>query len=421
MYHNQSSHSQDLCLSFFITEESDYNRKNQILDKMKEYNDRMQLLNTTLQQSQPSSPQSSFSFPDTPQTASPAPTPTSQPTPQPTVQAPYSSFSPMTQNNQPQASPYENQHNSVVAPYSSSSSNIRAPYDSYSNTTSPPSYESAVTQPPPYSAPPPTEAWGDSFSNSPSSHGNFGSFSPPSEAPVYSQPPDMSRFGVSPNSSPSGSFTNPPQPQISPPSSFQGQMGSPQGSFNQNTSPYGSGGPSFNSPSAYGSGGSTFVPPQRPPPSPSGSFTNPPQPQTSPPSSFQGQMGSPQGSFNQNAPTYGSGPSFNSSAPQPSYGNTNLQVPKSSPAPQPSSGPKYHPFILHINKEHPRSVPNIQIALLIAEEAKKEDRSRQYQNALDLYTESLERFLVVYKSKYSILYFNHHEKVYLYLWIIRRK
>ena len=355
MYHNQSSHSQDLCLSFFITEESDYNRKNQILDKMKEYNDRMQLLNTTLQQSQPSSPQSSFSFPDTPQTASPAPTPTSQPTPQPTVQAPYSSFSPMTQNNQPQASPYENQHNSVVAPYSSSSSNIRAPYDSYSNTTSPPSYESAVTQPPPYSAPPPTEAWGDSFSNSPSSHGNFGSFSPPSEAPVYSQPPDMSRFGVSPNSSPSGSFTNPPQPQISPPSSFQGQMGSPQGSFNQN------------------------------------------------------------------APTYGSGPSFNSSAPQPSYGNTNLQVPKSSPAPQPSSGPKYHPFILHINKEHPRSVPNIQIALLIAEEAKKEDRSRQYQNALDLYTESLERFLVVYKSKYSILYFNHHEKVYLYLWIIRRK
>jgi hypothetical protein len=42
--------------------------------------------------------------------------------------------------------------------------------------------------------------------------------------------------------------------------------------------------------------------------------------------------------------------------------------------------------------------PNLQIALLVSEEAKKADRARQYQDAIDLYNEALERFLLVYNG-----------------------
>ena len=68
---------------------------------------------------------------------------------------------------------------------------------------------------------------------------------------------------------------------------------------------------------------------------------------------------------------------------------------------------KFHPFIVRLVQEHPRSVPNIQVALLVAEEAKKADRGTQYQDALDLYTEALERFILVFNRWFLVSWFSY--------------
>jgi tetratricopeptide (TPR) repeat protein len=72
--------------------------------------------------------------------------------------------------------------------------------------------------------------------------------------------------------------------------------------------------------------------------------------------------------------------------PTPSTGHS--QATASPPA------PSLHPMIALYALKHPSSRPNLQAALDLAELAQAEDKKKNYQAALDLYTDVLERFMV---------------------------
>jgi MIT (microtubule interacting and transport) domain/Arrestin (or S-antigen), C-terminal domain len=61
--------------------------------------------------------------------------------------------------------------------------------------------------------------------------------------------------------------------------------------------------------------------------------------------------------------------------------------------------PIQHPMIVRYSVSHPKERPNLQVALDMAELAQKEDKNRNYQAALDLYTDVLERFMVCYNAE----------------------
>ena len=93
---------------------------------------------------------------------------------------------------------------------------------------------------------------------------------------------------------------------------------------------------------------------------------------------------------------------------QPTMSQPSFSSPAPAPTPAATESNQYLPYILELHAEHPRSVPNIQVALMVAEKAKSADRSKQYQEALDLYTEALERFILVFNSMSYAFEMEHH-------------
>ena len=88
-------------------------------------------------------------------------------------------------------------------------------------------------------------------------------------------------------------------------------------------------------------------------------------------------------------------PSINLTKPPISNSNVDFSVKNDFQA-----YPEYvlHPLLLSLHQSHPISIPDLNVALNIAEEAKNEDRLKHYQHALDLYTECIERFFLLYNT-----------------------
>lgn len=369
--------------------EGDLQRKQQILEKMQEYHERMQLLHATVTSHSTTSVQQP-EFPSVhQQQSSPV---LAQQMPSPNVSSPVSQPQPPRDefSNQPNYSP-------TIVPTQSDQGRVRAstakaPYDQpneqfgsspyanpYAGTVSLGGSNPGVSS---LSAPQPQSLGSPSNFYQPT-------VVPSDQSPVQQPPSSTLHTQSDPRMSQMGSFQSPTSFQT-PVENFGGMQ-----SFQMNPQQMNAYNPNQMNPQYNPQGSFSMNPsvapmaqPTNPPSQQYSSFGSNAQVQQIPPSQFT----SPQMSSQYNPSQLNRN---SSSAVQPPRDSSLSSV---SGIDQTPSG-QVNAFLVKTVNEHPRDKPDLQVALMIADEAKRADRSRQYQDALDLYNEALERFLVVYNGQ----------------------